>query len=258
MSHLPQQVLHSVIAKGAAKAEAGAAGLWLLGVLGGAFIALGYLACLKVVAGIPFDWPGLAALLGAAVFPIGLIGILMGGGELITGNMMVLPVARLAGQIGTAQLLRNWLHVTAANLVGALLVAWCFGHYLGLTEGAVWPATLAAAEAKVAADFGRAFVSGIGCNWLVCLAVWLCYAARDTGGKILAIWFPIMVFVLVGFQHLVANMFVIPAAIWGGAPISWAQFWHNMAAVFLGNLAGGALMVGAAYYAAYRKLPLPD
>lgn len=258
MSYLPQQILQTAIAKGIAKTQLNTVKLLVLGCLGGAFIALGYLACLKVAAGIPPDWPGLAALLGASVFPIGLIGILIGGGELITGNMMVLPVARLAGKISTARLLRNWLHVTAANLAGALWVAWCFGHYLGLTEGAVWPATRAAAEAKVAADFGRAFVSGIGCNWLVCLAVWLCYAARDTGGKILAIWFPIMVFVLVGFQHLVANMFVIPAAIWGGAAISWGQFWHNMAAVFLGNLVGGALMVGAAYYAAYRKLPLPD
>lgn len=258
MSYLPQQILQTAIAKGIAKTQLNTVKLLVLGCLGGAFIALGYLACLKVMSGIPPQWSGLAALLGAAVFPIGLIGILLGGGELITGNMMVLPVAQWARKISLAATLRNWLWVSVANLIGAMLVAWWFGHYLGLTEGAVWEKTQAAAQAKVAADFGQAFVSGIGCNWLVCLGVWLCYGAKSTGGKILGIWFPVMIFVLVGFQHVVANMFVIPAAIWGGAAITWAQFWHNMAAVYLGNLCGGSLMVGAAYYLAYRDIPQPQ
>lgn len=258
MSYLPQQILQATIHKGIAKARTDTLKLSVLGCLGGAFIALGYLAYLKVAAGIPHEWPGLATLLGAAVFPIGLIGILIGGGELITGNMMVLPVARLAGKIRSAELLRNWLLVSAANLIGAMLVAWWFGHYLGLTEGAVWEKTVATAQAKVDASFGQGMVSGIGCNWLVCLGVWLCYGAKSMSGKILAIWFPVMIFVLVGFQHVVANMFVIPAAIWGGADITWAQFGHNMLSVYIGNMLGGALMVGAAYYFAYRDIPLPD
>lgn len=102
------------------------------------------------------------------------------------------------------------------------------------------------------ADFGQAVVSGIGCNWLVCMGLWLCYGADTFSGKILGTWFPVMVFVAIGFQHVVANMFVIPAAIWGGGDITWAQFGENMIAVYLGNVLGGTVMVGALYYAAYR------
>ncbi len=132
---------------------------------------------------------------------------------------MVLPAAWLAKKISLAALGRNWLIVTLANLLGAFFVAWFFGHYVGLTEGEFLHKTIAVAEGKVSADFGRALVSGIGCNWMVCMGVWLCYGTQSMSGKILGIWFPIMIFVLIGFQHVVANMFVIPAAIWGGADI---------------------------------------
>ncbi|UOO85473.1 formate/nitrite transporter family protein [Neisseria dumasiana] len=159
----------------------------------------------------------------------------------------------MAGKkISWAQWGRNWLIVTLANLLGALFVAWFFGHYVGLTEGDILPKTIAVAEGKVNADFGRARVSGIGCNWMVCMGVWLCYGAHSISGKVLGIWFPVMIFVLVGFQHVVANMFVIPAAIWAGAEISWAQFGWNMLSVYIGNAIGGAVFVGSMYAYAYR------
>ena len=176
----------------------------------------------------------------------------MGGGELITGNMMALPVAWLKRRISLRQWARNWAIVTATNVLGAFFVAWFFGHYVGLTEGAVFAETLEVAQGKVNAGFGQAVVSGIGCNWLVCMGLWLCYGADTFSGKILGTWFPVMVFVAIGFQHVVANMFVIPAAIWGGGDITWAQFGENMIAVYLGNVLGGTVMVGALYYAAYR------
>lgn len=248
----PKSLLRYVADKGEAKAALSPLGMSILGFLGGAFIALGYLAYLRVVAAAPHEWGSFATLLGASVFPIGLIAILLGGGELITGNMMALTVARFMGRITTLAWFRNWAWISVANLLGALFVAYVFGHYLGLTEGAYWAKTLATAQSKVDADFGRAVVSGIGCNWLVCLAVWLCYAAKDMSGKILGIWFPVMVFVLIGFQHVVANMFVIPAAIWGGAVISWGEFWLNMVAVYIGNAIGGAVFVGGLYFLAYR------
>ncbi|OSI16549.1 formate/nitrite transporter [Neisseria dentiae] len=248
----PEQILQATVEKGVAKVKGSTLTLSLLGFLGGMYISLGYLAYIRVVGGMPHDWGSLAVFIGAAVFPIGLVCILIGGGELITGNMMVVLVAWLAKRISLAQWGRNWLIVTLANLVGAFFVAWFFGHYVGLTEGAVLEKTISVAEGKVAADFGRALVSGIGCNWMVCMGVWLCYGAHSFSGKILGIWFPVMIFVLVGFQHVVANMFVIPAAIWAGADISWAQFGWNMVSVYLGNAIGGAVFVGAVYFYAYR------
>lgn len=249
----PHEILQTTIDKGVVKGNGAAVHLSVLGFLGGAFISLGYLAYIRVMGGMPADLGSIATLLGAAVFPIGLICILLGGGELITSNMMVLPVAVMMKKITAGQWLRNWLIVTLANVAGAFFVAWFFGHYLGLTEGKYLHETIHIAEAKVGADFGRALVSGIGCNWMVAMGAWLCYGAHTYPGKILAIWFPVMIFVLIGFQHVVANMFVIPAAIWAGAEISWMQFMHNMVSVYLGNAIGGALMVGVMYTLAYRK-----
>ncbi|ASK26805.1 formate/nitrite transporter family protein [Neisseria chenwenguii] len=249
----PHEILNATVGKGIAKGNGSTAELSVLGFLGGAFISLGYLAYIRVVGGMPEEWGSLATLLGAAVFPIGLICILLGGGELITSNMMVLPVAVMMKKITAAQWLRNWLIVTLANVIGAFFVAWFFGHYLGLTEGRYLHETIHVAEGKVAADFGHAVVSGIGCNWMVAMGAWLCYGAHTYSGKILAIWFPIMIFVLIGFQHVVANMFVIPAAIWAGADITWTQFAHNMISVYIGNAIGGAVFVGVMYTLAYRK-----
>ena len=112
--------------------------------------------------------------------------------------------------------------------------------------------TIAVAEAKVHMDFGRAFVSAVACNWMVCMGAWLHFAAKHTAGRMLAIWFPVMIFVLNGFQHLVANMFVIPAGILAGADITWGQFFFNMIPVFLGNVLGGASFVGASYLYTYK------
>lgn len=249
----PKEILEYSALKGMAKAENSTARLAVLGFLGGAFISVGYLAYVRIVASMPQEFSGLGKLLGAGVFPVGLVCILLGGGELITGNMMVLPVAWLKKRINLRQWARNWLIVSVTNVLGAFFVAWFFGHYVGLTEGAVLHETVEVALGKVNAGFGRAVVSGIGCNWMVCMGLWLCYSADTFAGKVLGCWFPVMVFVVIGFQHVVANMFVIPAAIWGGGNISWMQFMDNMAAVYIGNVLGGAVMVGGLYFIAYRN-----
>ena len=248
----PKDILATSADKGLAKALNATDRLAALGFLGGAFISVGYLAYVRIVAAMPHELLGLGKLLGAAVFPVGLVCILLGGGELITGNMMALPVAWLKRRISLRQWARNWAIVTVTNVLGAFFVAWFFGHYVGLTEGAAFTETLAIARGKVNVTFGQALVSGIGCNWLVCMGVWLCYGADTFSGKVLGSWFPVMVFVAIGFQHVVANMFIIPAAIWGGGDISWAQFGENMVSVYLGNVLGGAIMVGGLYYVAYR------
>lgn len=224
-----------------------------LGFAAGAFISLGFLLNIRVIASVPAEWGSFASFLGASVFPLGLILVLIGGGELLTGNMMAVPLSRFSGKLKTYLCLRNMVLITLSNFVGALFVAYFFGHVVGLTEtGAYLTKTVAIAEHKVHDTFLQAFISGIGCNWLVALAVWLSYGAKDITGKILAIWFPTMAFVAIGFQHVVANMFVIPAAIFAGH-LSWGQYFTNFVPVWLGNLVGGAIFVGGIYYLAYLK-----
>lgn len=250
----PHEILQDTINKSHSKANADVRMLAILSVLGGGYVGFGYLAYLKVVSGIPPEWGGLAALLGAAVFPICLICILIGGGELATGNMMIMALGKLAKRVCYTQLLRNWLTVSLGNLAGAVAMAYFLGHYVGLAEGAVAEKTMAIAKAKVDMDFGRAFVSAIACNWMVCMGIWFYFAARHTSGRIMAMWFPVMIFVLIGFQHFVANMFIIPAGIWAGADVTWGQFFANMVPVFLGNVVGGSSFVAASYLYAYRHL----
>ncbi|MDE1168076.1 MAG: formate/nitrite transporter family protein [Pseudomonas sp.] len=248
----PQQIAAMAVETGVKKSRMAVPAILVLGFLAGAFIALGFLLDIHVSTMIPGPWASLGNLLGAAVFPLGLILVILGGGELLTGNMMTLPMALFSGQISAFAVLRNWLLVTVANLAGALFVAYFFGHVLGMTEGAFLSKTLAIANAKASADFTHAFISGIGCNWMVCLAVWLSYASKEVTGKIIGMWFPIMGFVAIGFQHVVANMFVIPAGIFAGA-LTWGQFADNMVPVFLGNAVGGAVFVGLAYFVSLAK-----
>nr|WP_251030293.1 formate/nitrite transporter family protein [Bacillus sp. ISL-35] len=224
----------------------------VLGFLGGAFISLGYLLDIRVIATLPEEWGSLSSLIGAAVFPVGLILIIIAGGELLTGNMMAVSMAYLSRRISLGLLLKNWFWITLFNFIGALFVAYFFGQVAELTSsGPYLDKTVAIAGGKLEHGFLSSLVSAIGCNWLVGLAVWLAYGAEDVGGKILAIWFPIMAFVAIGFQHVVANMFVIPAAIFSGY-YSWNDFIGNFIPVFIGNAIGGAVFVSVFYWIAYR------
>lgn len=249
----PEEITEIATNTGVSKVQSSILKMLILGFFGGAFIAFGFLLDIRVMGTMPAEWGSFATFIGAAVFPIGLILVLLAGADLITGNMMTVPMAFYAKKITFAMLARNWFFVTFANLLGALFIAYFFGHYLGLTEGAFAEKTMAIAQGKVDVTFMQIFVSGIGCNWLVCLAVWLCFGAQDFIGKILGIWFPVMAFVTIGFQHVVANMFVIPAGIFAGADITWGDFLHNVVPAFLGNAVGGAVFVGLAYYIAFQK-----
>lgn len=249
--HSPKEIAAVAVQSGVSKSHSSVSSLLILGFLAGAFISFGFLLYVHVTNHLPADWGSFGVLLGAAVFPVGIILTVLAGGELLTGNMMLMPVAWFARRISALSVLRNWFWVTLANFIGSITVAWLFGHMLGLTEGEYLKKTVAIASAKVNADFLHAFISGIGCNWLVCLATWLAFASKDVVGKIFGMWFPIMAFVAIGFQHVVANMFIVPAAIFAGY-LSWAEYLPNFVAVFLGNTVGGAVFVGLAYYMAYR------
>jgi formate/nitrite transporter len=251
--HTPDKILEISIKNGIKKTNYPLLTTLILGFQAGAFIALGFLLYIRITAPLSGDLSGFSSLLGASVFPIGLILTLIAGGELLTGNMMVVPLARFANKIKTQQILQNWFLITVSNFLGAIFVAYFFGHIVGLTEtDAYLESTIHIAEHKLDATFIQAFVSGIGCNWLVAAAVWLSYGSEDMMGKIAGIWFPTMAFVAIGFQHVVANMFVIPAAIFAGH-FTWWEYLGNFIPVFLGNATGGALFIGMAYWFAYKK-----
>ena len=218
--------------------------------LGGAFIALGGMLALQVAGGMP----GVAAsnpvkLMFGAVFPLGLFLVVIGGAELFTSDCAVMALSLQRREISWGRLLRLWSLVYLGNFVGALLVAWFMVQQTEIFSSEPWlSASISLGEAKTSAPFLKTFWKGVGANWLVCLAVWLAYAAKDVGSKMLAIWFPVMAFVAFGFEHSIANMFFIPNAMLLGADISLSDFLlGNLLPATLGNIAGGALLVGLIY-----------
>jgi len=274
-AYAPAEIAQRVRTAGVAKAHLDVATMFALAVLAGAFIALG--ADLATIAltdnGLGY---GASRLLAGVVFSVGLILVIVGGAELFTGNNLII-MAWASGSVSTSSLLRNWAIVYVGNLVGALMTAlgmvlsrqWTFdGYRVGATA-------LSIAQAKVGYDFLSAFALGVFCNALVCLAVWLCFGARSTTDKILAIVPPITTFVAAGFEHSIANMYFIPVGLWlrqqpqvlevAGqsaeqlADLTWSNFFiGNLLPVTLGNLFGGAIMVAGVYWFVYLRRPAKD
>ena len=167
--------------------------------------------------------------------------------------MTAVSTSFFAKKVTLSELLKNWLIITVFNVLGAIFVAFVFGHLVGLTDiGAYKTELLSLAQSKINASWSQEFLSGIGCNWFVGLAMWMCYGAKDAAGKVLAVWFPVMAFVAIGFQHSIANAFVIPAAIFENGA-SWLDFAHNFLFVYLGNLFGGSIFVAGFYSLGYRR-----
>lgn len=254
----PKETVKAVEAIGCAKAAMSWQRLLTLGFLAGAFIALGGLLAIVVGGGIPamkLANPGLQKFIFGAVFPVGLMLVVIAGAELFTGNTACCMPAVLSRKIPWRACAKNWGLSYVGNFVGSLFVAFFLAYLTGLLAKEPWLATtVGIAEAKVAQGFWALLLKGIGCNWLVCLAVWLAVAANDVTGKIWGIWFPIMAFVALGFEHSVANMFFIPAGILYGAHVTWGQcFVTNLVPVTLGNIVGGAFFVGAIYWYLYGR-----
>ena len=234
----------------------------VLGFLAGAYIALGGLLAIIVGRGVnpaapaaPVFGPGLEKFIFGAVFPVGLMLVVIAGAELFTGNCAIVPSGCLAGKASWSGLLKNWVFVYIGNFIGALFVAYFLGYATGLTAKDPWLAgTKAIAEAKIAPSVWQLFWRGVGCNWLVCLAVWMAIAADDIVSKIAAIWFPIMAFVALGMEHSIANMFFIPLGMFNGANVSLVDFlFKNLLVVTLGNIVGGAVLVAGLYWYVYGR-----
>ncbi|HLB46365.1 MAG TPA: formate transporter FocA [Anaerolineales bacterium] len=248
--------------------------MFALAVLAGAFISLGAIFSTTIIAGAGDVLPyGVTRLLAGLVFTLGLILIIVGGAELFTGNNLIV-MAWASGKVSTGLLLQNWVIVYLGNFVGSLgtAVLMYFSGQFMFGKGAVGAAALATADSKSGLDFVQALVLGIMCNTLVCLAVWMTFSARTTTDRILAIIPPITAFVAAGFEHSIANMYFIPIALFikAGAPpkfweligkipadfpnLTWDKFLiNNLIPVTIGNIIGGAVLVGIVYWAVYLR-----
>jgi len=248
-AYSPSEVARRIEEAGIAKSQLPAVPLATLAVLAGSFIALGAAAFTAVMAGTELSY-GPARLLGGLAFSLGLVLVVVAGAELFTGNTLIV-MAWVDRKIRLRDLLRNWVFSFAGNAAGALAIVVLMA-LTGLLRGQVGELAIRIAEAKASLGWTEALARGILCNMLVCLAVWLTFAARDVAGKILAILLPISAFVLLGFEHSIANLYLIPAGWMAGASIGWDGFLGNLVPVTIGNIIGGAGGVALTYRLAYR------
>lgn len=270
----PKELIASAAGAGAGKPKQSATATAGLTFLAGAYIALGGFLAIRCANALPANiWGSMGKLIFAAVFPLGLMLVVVCGADLFTGNCLTLTAAWYRSKISLGQVVKSLVTSWAGNFVGAFFVAYFMAYATGIIFEAVktngvatmpWAQSVVAlANAKCSFSFSAAFWRAVGCNWLVCLAVYAAMSAEDIGGKILALWFPTMGFVALGMEHCVANMFFVPLGIFTGLDpryhgtalqIDWSGFFaHNLLPVTLGNIVGGALFVGLLYCLIYKE-----
>lgn len=265
----PAEVAKNYVNIGKGKVNNSISKTFLLGILAGAFIAMAGISCTTIAVSI--ESASVAKFVGAAVFPGGLAMVLLAGSELFTGNnLLVIPL--LEKEITLSGMLRNWVVVYLGNLVGSTLVAAgvVFGHSPSLFGNKLAVSIISTAATKSSMSFTDGLIRGILCNFLVCTAVWISFAAKDVAGKVLGIFFPIMMFVGCGFEHSIANMYYISAGIFAKSVPEFAtaaveagvdlskvsvagMFAGNLLPVTLGNIIGGAVCVGCTYWFVYLR-----
>lgn len=268
----PAEILEVTIQKGITKASAPAWKLLLLGFLAGAFIAFASEGSNMAAFGL-FAKPetyGLGKFVAGLIFPVGLMLVVIAGGELFTGNTLIMA-AVLDKKVQISAMFKNWTFVYLGNFAGSVFIAFLIFKSGQLHSGGnlLGGITVKIAYGKISLSFTQAVFLGIMCNWLVCLAVWLCYGAKDMSGKLLAVFFPVWLFITSGFEHSVANMYYIPAGIFAKSipeyaaaskiatdilyKLNWINFFmKNLLPVTLGNIIGGAFFVAGIYWLCYR------
>jgi formate/nitrite transporter len=260
----PKEIAARVESIGVAKARLPLLSMLMLSVLAGAFIGLGALYFVLVKSDPSLGFAA-SQVLGGVAFALGLILVVVAGAELFTGNNL-LAMAWADGKISTLDLLRNWAIVCVGNFIGAagLALLVFLSRHPEMNNGAIAQEYLAISIAKVAMPFWTAFFNGILCNVLVCMAVWMALAGRSVIDKAVAIVFPISAFVAAGFEHSVANMYIIPLAMLLQTfenigvtenTVTWVGFFSNLVPVILGNIIGGSVLVGLVYHVIYRRAP---
>lgn len=266
----PAEVANNTVGIGDGKCSHRNVNLLVLGILAGMFIGFGSIGYNTASSSIPL--PSVARLVGACVFPGGLTMVLLAGSELFTGNILI-TIGVLEKKIAVTNMLRNWFFVYIGNLIGSIFVAWmCYaGGQMNLFGGAMAVTHMSTGAAKLGVSFSGGLILGIACNFLVCIAVWISFAAKSIPGKIMGLFFPIMMFVLCGFEHSVANMTFgalgimaswnpdyVALATEAGVNLSnltWERYFiGNLLPVSLGNIIGGFL-VAIPYWFLYIQTP---
>jgi formate/nitrite transporter len=260
----PPEIAQTMCEVGCKKTQLKLGKMFVLAILAGVYIGFGGQLMTTVKVGLSTTLgTGFSSFLGGAVFSVGLMLVVIGGSELFTGNNLI-TIACCSKRATVGGLLKNWGVVYIGNFVGSLLLVLIVfgGFYAYRDPGSMGSLALTIADAKVNLSFIEALCRGILCNWLVCLAVWLAASSHDTVGKIAAIFFPIMAFVAMGFEHSIANMYLIPvglflkdfAGLTASANLTWAGFiQYNLIPVTIGNIIGGAFFVGVIYWYAYMQ-----
>lgn len=223
----------------------------ILGFMAGLYIAFGAQGALTVTAETAATLPALSKLLSASVFPVGLMLVVLAGGELFTGDCLIFA-GPYHGKLSLKKTSRFLLWVLIGNLLGSLFFVGIVWGSNMLTPPILKSLTTMAAT-KTGLPFHTLFLRGVGCNIIVAAAVWICYAAQSFIGKIFACWFPIMLFVLLGFEHIVANFYYLPLALVAGVTTDYLGILKNFVAVLLGNTLAGALVISGLYTWAYAE-----
>jgi formate/nitrite transporter len=283
----PAKMVALVGNAGAGKAKLSISNLLLRGFMAGAYIAIGGALCTVCVTGVAAHLgPGIAKLIGGAVFPVGLIAIVLTGMELFTGDCMIVPMAAMMKKITWGAVLRNWTWVYIGNLIGSLAYAYLMAvgpfvsgqadgsmavNAFGVSAVGIAAGKILGYKAVGAAGLWSCFMKAIGCNFLVNIAILLAITADNVVGKFFGVWFPIMAFVSSGFEHVVANMYFLPAGkfltdwypaviakkggmLLANGGLSWSDIWlWNLIPVTIGNIFGGFLFIGVAYFLMFRK-----
>jgi len=250
-AYAPTQVADLVEAVGVRKANLGWLPTVMLALLAGAFIAFGASFYLVVITESSFGF-GPTRLFGGLAFSLGLLMVILGGAELFTGNSLIV-MAWAQRKISSFALLRNWTLVLVANFASSVAMALAVTWSGVMASPALTATVIGMSEAKVALDPIDAFIRGVLCNVLVCLAVWLSFSARSVADKVLVIPLPIAAFVVLGFEHSIANMFLLPLGWLLGAKIDLAGMAGNLVPVTLGNMVGGGVLVAGTYWAIYLR-----
>ena len=230
----------------------------LFATLGGAFIAFGGLLTIIVaggMSGVGAENPGLVKFAAGALFPVGLIMVSVAGADLFTSDCAGLILPGLQKQVRMGTIVKVLLISYIFNFIGAQFVAYILSCQTGLITVDPYQSYLHNLAAhKVHQDFYTVLIKGIAANWLVCLGTWMGYAGKDVMSKCIGIWLPVMLFVTLGFEHSIANMFFIPAAIYSGADIGWGSFiYNNLLPATIGNIIGGTGFVGCTYWYLYLR-----
>lgn len=258
--HSPLEIARYYVEIGIAKVKLSAIKMLILGAFAGMFI--GFAGIASTTSSATIGNASIARLVSACVFPAGMAMVLIAGSELFTGNNLIM-IAFLEKKIRLMDMLKNWFFVYIGNFIGASFVAVLvvYGHTPGLYDGKLAEKMVAAAQTRVVQTFPEAFIRGILCNILVCIAVWAAFAAKKVSGKLLMSFWPVMLFVLCGFEHSIADMYfgvagLLTAQEYGIAAkgLTWGSFLlKNLLPVTLGNLVGGAGIVSCGYWAMYLK-----